>query len=369
MNTVDDKRIVLTLDAGGTNLVFTAIRSNMEIVEPITLPTQANDLDRCLFNVVDGFNQVQSKVKEKPVAISFAFPGPADYPKGIIGDLPNLPCFRGGVALGPMLEERFGLPVFINNDGDLFAYGEAISGFLPRLNAMLSKAGSPKVYRNLFGVTLGTGFGAGIVRDGDLYIGDNAAAAEIWVLHNKKYSNAPVEESVSIRGVQREYTNRASVPFGRAPAPKQIFEIAAGRRPGHRDAALAAFQILGEALGDALANAVTLVDGPVVVGGGLAGAHSLFMPAVVREMNGTLVKLNGEAVDRMELKAFNLEAETEREAFLRGDVREIPVPGSNKKLLYDPQKRVGIGLSTLGTSKAISVGAYAFALHALDTGR
>ena len=36
---------------------------------------------------------------------------------------------RLGVALGPMLEEKFRIPVFINNDGDLFAYVEAIAGW------------------------------------------------------------------------------------------------------------------------------------------------------------------------------------------------------------------------------------------------
>jgi len=87
---------------------------------------------------------VQNRLPEKPVAISFAFPGPADYPNGIIGDLGNFPAFRGGVALGPMLQEKFKLPVFINNDGDLFAYGEAIAGFLPEVNELLEKAGSPK---------------------------------------------------------------------------------------------------------------------------------------------------------------------------------------------------------------------------------
>ncbi len=65
------------------------------------------------------------------MAISFAFPGPADYIHGIIGDLPNFPAFRGGIALGPYLEERFGMPVFINNDGNLFAYGEAIAEHSP----------------------------------------------------------------------------------------------------------------------------------------------------------------------------------------------------------------------------------------------
>jgi glucokinase len=367
MNYVDDSRVVLTLDAGGTNFVFSAIQANNEIVEPITLPSQANDLDKCLTTIVDGFGQVMSKVAGKPVAISFAFPGPADYPNGIIGDLKNLPCFCGGVALGAMLEERFAIPVFINNDGDLFAYGEAISGYLPRVNLLLSMAGSPKIFKNLFGVTLGTGFGAGIVRNGDLFIGDNAAAAEIWVVRNKRYPQEPVEESVSIRGVKREYANLSGIKFPEAPSPKQIFEIATGQRPGDAEAAKAAFQAMGEAMGDALANTITLIDGPVVIGGGLAGAHTLFMPTLIREMNSTLHNLKGDKVDRMELRAFNLEDPAEREVFLKGDVREISVPGSGKKMLYDPLKRIPVGISVLGTSRAVSVGAYAFALHALDT--
>lgn len=65
---------------------------------------------------------------KRPAAISFAFPGPADYPNGIIGGwLPNFPSFRDGVALGPFLQEKFGVPVFINNDGDLFAYALALN--------------------------------------------------------------------------------------------------------------------------------------------------------------------------------------------------------------------------------------------------
>ena len=134
-----DSRIVMTLDAGGTNLRFSAIRAGELLFEPIHLPTEADNLTRCLGNIVEGFSQVRTRCPAPPVAISFAFPGPADYPAGIIGDLGNLPCFRGGVALGPMLEEKFGLPTFINNDGDLFAYGEAIAGFLPYVNEKLTR--------------------------------------------------------------------------------------------------------------------------------------------------------------------------------------------------------------------------------------
>ena len=76
---------------------------------------------------------VISRLPEQPAAISFAFPGPADYPRGIIGGyLPNFPSFRDGVALKDFLEERFGIPTFINNDGDLYAYGEALGVHCPK---------------------------------------------------------------------------------------------------------------------------------------------------------------------------------------------------------------------------------------------
>ena len=156
-----DKRIVLTLDAGGTNFVFSAMQGGDEIVEPITKPAEATNLIEVLNRIIEGFKDVKKLLEIKPVAISFAFPGPADYSNGIIDNSNNLPAFKGGVPLKSILEEEFGLPVFINNDGDLFAYGEALGGILPEINAQLEAAGSPKRYRNLFGFTLGTGFGGG----------------------------------------------------------------------------------------------------------------------------------------------------------------------------------------------------------------
>ena len=116
------KPIVVTLDAGGTNFVFGAMCDGKPIGAPLTMPSSAHDLDKCLSTLISGFEQVINSLERKPVAISFAFPGPADYRNGIIGGyLPNFPSFRDGVALGPMLEAKFGIPVFINNDADLFA--------------------------------------------------------------------------------------------------------------------------------------------------------------------------------------------------------------------------------------------------------
>ena len=366
MDLSHDRRVVLTLDAGGTNFVFSAMQGGQEVVAPITLPSRADDLDTCLDQMLRGFSEVRDKCPAPPVALSFAFPGPADYPHGIIGDLPNLPAFRGGVALGPALEDAFGLPTYINNDGDLFAYGEAIGGFLPYVNGLLEKAGSPKRYRILFGATFGTGFGGGIVREGQLHIGDNSVAAEIWVMRHKHEHQANAEEGVSIRAVRRVYAQRAGVPVESVPEPKEIFRIAKGEVPGDKPAALEAFRMLGEVAGDSLAQAITLIDGLVVIGGGLTGAQELFMPALVAEMNSTYTNLSGESFPRLAMRAFNLEDPQQLEHFLRGEARELPVPRSSRKVAYDPLQRIGVGISRLGTSEATAFGAYAFALKALD---
>ena len=55
-----------------------------------------------------------------------------------------------------------------------------------------------------------------------------------------------------------------------------------------------------------------------------------------------------------------------RAAFVWGDARVVRVPGSGRKVAYDPLQRIGVGLSRLGTSRATALGAYAFALSALD---
>ena len=366
MKTKTDPRIVMTLDAGGTNFRFAAMRGNKPVTETVAMPSNGANLDLCLANIVEGFRRIENQCPYAPSAISFAFPGPADYPNGIIGDLGNLPGFRGGVALGPMLEKKFSIPAFINNDGDLFVYGEAIAGFLPYVNSLLKKAGSPKRYKNLFGVTLGTGFGGGIVRDGELFGGDNSMAGEVWLLRNKLVPATNAEEGASIRAVRRAFAEKAGITLEEAPEPKAIFEIGRGTQPGHREAALWAFQRLGEAVGDAMAQALTLVDGLAVIGGGISGSWPLFLPALVDELNSTYLAPNGSQFRRLVQVAFNLEDPAQRKKFLKGETRQITVPGSKRKLKYDPLARIGVGISRLGTSEAVAIGACAFALRKLD---
>lgn len=366
MDPRDDRRIVLTLDAGGTNFRFTAICGNEPVAETVTMPSNGDNLGKCLANIVAGFTQVRKACPVMPVAISFAFPGPADYPGGIIGDLVNLPGFRGGVALGPMLEDLFGVPTFINNDGDLFAYGEAISGFLPYVNGLLEKAGSPKRFKNLLGLTLGTGFGGGIVLNGSLLSGDNSIPGEVWLLRNKLFPNMNAEEGASIRAVRRVYAEQARIVFENAPEPREICDIGLGKLAGNRAAAIEAFHQLGEVVGDAIANALTLIDGLAVIGGGISAAWPLFLPTLVSELNSFYSGPDGRQFRRLASVAFNLEDPAQTEKFLSGKTRQIEVPGSMRKIAYDPLQRTGVGVSRLGTTEAVAIGAYAYALQKLD---
>jgi glucokinase len=303
----------------------------------------------------------------KTDAISFCFPGPADYPNGIIGDLQNLPLFRGGVPLKDMLEDHFNVPVYINNVGDLFTLGEAIAGLLPEINQNLKESGNPKRYMNLFGATFGTGFGGGMVRDGILHMGDNSAGGEINRMRNKLYPETSVEDSVTIRAIKRVYARESGTEVSDCIGPREIAQIAEGTREGDRAAALVAYDELAMAAGDALADALTLYDGLVVLGGGLHRSYNLYIQNLVDEMNASFLALDGNDLDRMEIKALNLENPVELEEFLKDQSRQVPVPFSNRTVPYDPSRYIGVGITRLGTSRAVSVGAYAFALSQLDS--
>ncbi|MDR1055433.1 MAG: ROK family protein [Prevotellaceae bacterium] len=360
-----DDRIVLTLDAGGTNFVFLAIQGNKEIVSPLCLPAFPGNLDKCLQSLYNGFSEIKSRVTGTVAAISFAFPGPADYKNGIIGDLPNFPSFRGGVPLGPFLKEKFKTPVYINNDGNLFAYGEALVGALPQLNAILAAHGCKKTYKNLIGITFGTGFGSGVVIDSKLLTGDNDCGGDVWVFRNKLYPDMIVEDSVSIRAVIRVY-NELSGNTDNSISPKDIFDIAEGVKHGDKQAAIGSFAQFGEVAGDAISHLLAFTDGIVVIGGGITGAAKYIFPSMLNEMRSKLGTFAGDLFPRLEMELFDLTDSAQLDEFVKDKSIEVKIPYTNNYITYNPVKQLGILVTNIGTSKAVALGAYAYALAELD---
>jgi len=345
--------------------VFSALQGNIELMEPLILPSNADQLDKCLGNIISGFEQLIGKIGHLPDAISFAFPGPADYTAGVIGDLPNFPSFRGGVPLGPILEKHFKLPVFINNDGDLYAYGEALMGYLPWLNNTLSENGSVKTFRNLIGITLGTGFGAGIVLDKYLLRGDNSCGAEIHNALNKFNPLWNAEESVSTRAIQRVYAEASGTSFDASLMPVDISGIAYGKNDGNKEAAQEAYRQYGENLGSSIADILTFIDGIVVLGGGIVAAWDLFSPAMFRELGRNIYNFKGQVSNRLSYRVYNLEDPAILDEFAKGNGVNLVIPGTNDTVAYDSLARVGVGASKLGASKATSLGSYAYAVEQL----
>lgn len=115
-----------------------------------------------------------------------------------------------------------------------------------------------------------------------------------------------------------------------------------------------------------MATAATLIDGLIVIGGGITAAAKYIMPALLESMRGKIHTLDGDELNRVQMKIYNLDDEEEFAAFARGEQRSLKVYGTDKEVIYDPQKRIGVAISKIGASKAISVGAYTFALNCLD---
>ena len=224
--------------------------------------------------------------------------------------------------------------------------------------------GSAKRYKTLLGYTFGTGFGMGFVTDGELHTGDNSCI-ETFCLRHKHMPDVMVEDGVAVRAVKRVYKEASGIDDPTLE-PKDIYDIAEGKREGDQEAARKAFATMGEVAGDAMATAVTLIDGLIVIGGGITAAAKYIMPSLFKEMRAQMRSISGDEFDRVQMRVYNLDDEKEFADFARGASRDLKVYGTDKVVTYDPQKRIGVMISKIGASTAISLGAYAYALNEID---
>jgi glucokinase len=114
-------------------------------------------------------------------AIGIGVPGLVNEETGIVFDVVNIPAWKE-VPLKQVMEERFQVPVLINNDANCFAVGEYYFGKGNEGDSMV-------------GLTIGTGLGSGIILKGKLYSGKNCGAGEFGMIdyldqHIEYYASA-----------------------------------------------------------------------------------------------------------------------------------------------------------------------------------
>jgi glucokinase len=101
-------------------------------------------------------------------AIGIGVPSVVDVEEGIVYDVQYIPSWKE-VKLKKIMEERYRIPVYVNNDANCFAVGEHYFG-------------KGKNVDSLVGLTLGTGVGAGIIINNKLYPGRNCGAGEFGMV-------------------------------------------------------------------------------------------------------------------------------------------------------------------------------------------
>lgn len=234
------------VDLGGTN-VRAALMDGTTVVRKEKAPCPAKGTQEEVIEAIAAL--IEPLVCKEVTSIGMGVPSVVDTKRGIVYNVANIPSWQE-VHLKDIFEERFGIPVHINNDANCFALGE-------------SRFGQGRGYKDVVGVTLGTGVGSGIIIGGHLYEGRNAGAGEIGCLSY----------------LDKDYESYCSTPFFIAHNTTGA-ELAARAQAGDSDA-IALWNEFGHHLGE-LVKAVLFAYDPeaIIFGGGIAAGHPYFEKAM-----------------------------------------------------------------------------------------
>jgi hypothetical protein len=79
-------------------------------------------------------------------------------------------------------------------------------------------------------------------------------------------------------------------------------------------------------------------------------------------MRAKIKTMSGDTLNRVQMNVYNLDNDAEFEKFAKGNSTKIKVYGTDREVVYDPEKRIGVTISDIGASNAVSLGAYLYAI-------
>lgn len=165
---------IIAIDIGGTNIKYGTILEDGTLKNTGTVPTEAHRGRTGLLDKIEEIIIDELKDKDYTMGIGISTAGQVNsYTGSITFATDALPGWTG-TPVKTILEERFKLPVKVNNDVNSAILGEYWMG-------------AAKGRDDVLMITLGTGVGGSIIRDGKLYYGSNYLAGEFG--HMKLYPN------------------------------------------------------------------------------------------------------------------------------------------------------------------------------------
>lgn len=232
------------IDLGGTTVAAGKITHG--IIQSLR-EEKINASSEDYMDTVQLISELIVSLKDKSISgIGIGVPGLVDRESGVVYDVLNIPSWKE-VPLKNILEEMFHIPVSINNDSNCFALGEYHYG---------GHAGAS----DFVGITLGTGMGSGIIKNGALLPDAHCCSGE--------FGTMPYLEGI--------YENYSSGMFFLREFKLNGEEVA--RAAGRGESwAIEAYQQFGKHLGNAIKTIKMAVDPAlIVIGGSVARASHLF---------------------------------------------------------------------------------------------
>ena len=245
------KENIIGIDLGATNiragLVNNGVLSLLESKKINSLGT-VDDVLR------DFYTLIESKLTHNIQAIGIGVPSVVDVENGIVYDVQYIPSWKE-VHLKSILEERFKIPVYINNDANCFALGELYFG-------------KGIGHKNMLGLSIGTGLGAGLILNNSLITGPNCGVGEFGMV---EYLDHCYEYYASGQFFKNVYNVDGEWVFEQAKkGDKQILEY---------------YQIFGFHVGKVIKLILYTLDIPLIIlGGSVSKAYSFFEQTMWQEI-------------------------------------------------------------------------------------
>lgn len=243
---------VIGVDMGGTKILAGKIES-LQITSEYKIPTPANESEQVVIEAL--INAIERVYDDTCEGIGIGVPSVVEVEKGIVYNVTAIPSWKE-VHLKEKLESYFCKPVFINNDSNCFVLGEKYFG-------------QGEKYKHLVGITLGTGLGAGIIVNNNLYNGSNCGAGEFGCI---PYKESILEDYCSSHFFKNIYNIDGY----------QAFQLAKEGDPK----ALEIFNNFGKNIGFAIQMIMLSVDPEaILVGGSISDAFPFFSKTMFESLN------------------------------------------------------------------------------------
>jgi glucokinase len=262
---------IIGIDLGATN-IRGAVVDNKTISAITTRRIHTKGTEQQVLE--DVYSLVDALIKDNVKAIGIGVPSVVDVKMGIVYDVVHIPSWKE-VHLKELLENRYHIPVFVNNDANCFALGEYYFG-------------KGKGVDNMIGLTLGTGVGAGIIVNKQLYAGANCGAGEFGMVD---YLDQNYEYYCSGSFFQNVY----------GLSGEQVFKDAQ-KGDAH---ALKLYREMGLHLGNAIKMIMYTCDPELIIlGGSVSSAFDLFQETMWRRIQTFAFT---KSIERLKIKTSALE--------------------------------------------------------------